>query len=173
MFEILMELPLFRGVSRERIARTAGEAKFHFLKYPEGETIVSGGTPCRHITFVISGSVRSTIVNANGRFSVGQTLKAPAVISPDFLFGRATEFPGTVTALEPTGILQISKADYMKILYSDEVFMFNFLNTLSVNAQKSRDNVADNRRNRRTHCVLDHSADTAWQHRHTPELPPT
>ena len=25
----------------------------------------------------------------------------------------------------------------MKILYSDEVFMFNFLNTLSVNAQKS------------------------------------
>ena len=137
MFEILMELPLFRGVSRERIARTAGEAKFNFLKYPEGETIVSAGTPCRHITFVISGSVRSTIVNANGRFSVAQTLKAPAVISPDFLFGRATEFPGTVTALEPTGILQISKADYMKILYSDEVFMFNFLNTLSVNAQKS------------------------------------
>ena len=32
IFEILMELPLFRGVSRERIARTAGEAKFHFLK---------------------------------------------------------------------------------------------------------------------------------------------
>lgn len=137
MFEILMELPLFRGVTRERIARTVGEAKFHFLKYPEGETIVKAGDTCRHITFVISGSVRCTVVNANGRFAVGQTLKAPAVIYPDFLFGRATEFPGTVTALEPTGILQISKADYMKILYSDEVFMFNFLNTLSVNAQKS------------------------------------
>jgi len=137
MFEILMGLPLFRGVSRERIAAVVGEAKFHFLKYPAGETIVSAGTPCRHITFVLSGSVRSTIINANGRFAVGLTLKAPAVIYPDFLFGRATEFPGTVTALEPTSILQISKTDYMKILYSDEVFMFNYLNTLSVNAQKS------------------------------------
>lgn len=141
MFELLMELPLFRGVTYERMSQTVGEAKFHFLKYPAGETVINAGDKCTHITFVISGSVRSTIVNSNGRFAVGQTITAPGVIAPDFLFGKLTTFPGTVTALEPTGILKISKNDYIKILYSDPVFMFNFLNTLSVNAQKALEGI--------------------------------
>ncbi len=137
MFEILMELPLFRGATRERMAETVGMAKFHFLKYLPGETIVEAGAPCTHIKFIISGSVRSKIVNPDSRFKVSQTLVAPDVISPDYLFGRATNYPCTVTAIEPTGILQIAKNDYIKILNSDEVFMFNYLNMLSMNAQKS------------------------------------
>lgn len=137
MFEILMELPLFRGTTRERMAETVGMAKFHFLKYLPGETIVEAGAPCTHIKFIISGSVRSKIVNPDSRFKVSQTLAAPDVIAPDYLFGRATNYPCTVTAIEPTGILQIAKSDYLNILNSDEVFMFNFLNMLSMNAQKS------------------------------------
>ncbi|MDE6703839.1 MAG: Crp/Fnr family transcriptional regulator [Muribaculaceae bacterium] len=132
-----MELPLFRGATRERMAETVGMAKFHFLKYLPGETIVEAGAPCTHIKFIISGSVRSKIVNPDSRFKVSQTLVAPDVISPDYLFGRATNYPCTVTAIEPTGILQIAKNDYIKILNSDEVFMFNYLNMLSMNAQKS------------------------------------
>ena len=137
MFEILMELPLFRGTTRDRMAETVGMAKFHFLKYLPGETVVEAGAPCTHIKFIISGSVRSKIVNPDSRFKVSQTLVAPDVISPDYLFGRATNYPCTVTAIEPTGILQIAKSDYIKILNSDEVFMFNYLNMLSMNAQKS------------------------------------
>lgn len=137
MFEILMGLPLFRGVSRERMAETVGMAKFHFLKYLPGETIVEAGTQCSHIKFIISGSARSKIVNSDGRFKVSQTLNAPDVIAPDFLFGRATNYPCTVTAIDATGILQIAKNDYIKILNSDEVFLFNYLNMLAMNAQKS------------------------------------
>lgn len=137
MFEILMELPLFRGVSRERIAETVGMAKFHFLKYLPGETIVDAGTQCSHIKFIISGSARSSVSNPDGRFKVSQTLNAPDVIAPDFLFGRATNYPCTVTAIDNTGILQIAKSDYIKILNSDEVFLFNYLNMLAMNAQKS------------------------------------
>lgn len=137
MFELLMELPLFKGVTHERIAQIVGDSKFHFLKFPAGETIVRAGDQCAHLTFVISGSVRSTIVNANNRFSVSQTLVAPAVLAPDFLFGRVTNFPCTVQALEPTGVMEISKADYLNILSSDKVFMFNYLNTLAANGQKA------------------------------------
>ena len=39
MFETLVELPLFKGVSIERMAKTVGTYKFHFLKYLPGETI--------------------------------------------------------------------------------------------------------------------------------------
>lgn len=137
MFNILMSLPLFAGVSINTIAEMAGTTKLHFLKYTPGERIVNAGDPCTHLKFIISGSARSVIENSDGRFRVSQTLSGPSVIAPDFLFGRLTSYPCTVTALEPCGILQIAKADYMKLLHTDQVFMLNYLNTLSMNAQKS------------------------------------
>lgn len=136
MFETLMELPLFRGVSLDTLKHIVGGAKLHFLKYPAGETAIKEYTPCNHITFIINGSVRVTISNKNNRIAVSQTLHAPDVIAPDFLFGRATYYPCRVVALQDTGMLQISKSDYLKILNSDPVFMFNFLNIISMNAQK-------------------------------------
>lgn len=137
MYEILLGLPLFKGVSRERISEIVGMAKFHFLKYLPGETIVSAGEPCSHIKFIISGQARFSVANYDGRFKVSQTLDAPDVIAPEFLFGSATSYPCSGTAIEPTGILQISKADYLKILNIDQIFLFNYLNTLSMNAQKA------------------------------------
>lgn len=128
---------MFKGVSRDRISEIVGLAKFHFLKYLPGDVIVNAGDQCTHIKFIISGSARFTISNSNERFKVSQTLHAPDVIAPEYLFGTATTYPCEGVAIEPTGILQISKADYLKILNTDQIFLFNFLNTLSMNAQKA------------------------------------
>lgn len=141
MYEILMGLPLFKGVSREKISEIIEKARFHFLKYLEGETVVNAHEPCTHIKFIISGSVRLSITNHDERFRVSQTLRAPNVIAPDFLFGKAPFYPCSGVAIEPAGILQISKSDYMSILNNDNVFLFNFLNILSMNAQKAVDGI--------------------------------
>lgn len=137
MFELLMELPLFKGISYEGIARTVETNKFHFLKYPAGEHIARKGEAYDHITFVLSGAVRSTKENEARTFCIAQTFEAPAVLAPDFLFGMQRQWPANVVALRPTSILKISKADFTNMLYSDKVFMFNYLNMLSVNAQKA------------------------------------
>lgn len=141
MYEILMELPLFKGVSYDNISKIVESTRFHFLKYLDGETIVNAGDACTHIRFIISGKARLSIGNTDGRFKVSQTLSAPDVIMPDYLFGRATHYPCTATAIGPTGILQITKQDYVTILHADQVFLFNFLNALSMNAQKAVDGV--------------------------------
>lgn len=141
MYELLMGLPLFAGVSKERMLEVVGKTKFHFLKYSPDETLVLPGQACTHLRFVISGSVRTSISNTDGRFVVAQTLKAPAVIAPEYIFGRVTIYPCKVVTLEPTGILQIEKSEYLKILNSDPIFLFNFLNQLSMNAQKAVDGV--------------------------------
>lgn len=141
MYEILMQLPLFRGVSYSRISEIIAKTKFHFLKYPAGEVILQPGDPCTHIKFVISGCVRLTTVNEDGRFKISQTLCSPDVLAPQYLFGRRTTYPYLATALDQVGILQIAKADYVRILHADEVFLYNFLNTLSISSQKAVDGV--------------------------------
>lgn len=137
MYDLLTTLPLFRGVTHNRMSEILEFVPFHFLKYLAGETLINAGDNCTHIKFLISGSVRSTISNYDDRFKVAQTLTAPDVIAPEYLFGLDTRYPNTVVAIKDAGILQIAKADYLKILDSDNIFLFNFLNLLSMNAQRS------------------------------------
>ncbi|MDE7467381.1 MAG: helix-turn-helix domain-containing protein, partial [Muribaculaceae bacterium] len=47
----------------------------------------------------------------------------------------------TVTALDTTSILLISKQEYLRIMTSDSVFLFNYLNLLSMTAQKSLEGI--------------------------------
>lgn len=141
IYDTLMDLPLFRGVSRDRIQQIVGTTRLHFLKYLAGENIAMPAQACTHIKFIISGHVRSAISNVGNRFTVSQTLTAPDVIAPEFLFGRSTHYPCTATAIDTVGILQIDKNDYLKILVSDHVFLYNFLNILSMNAQKGIDGI--------------------------------
>ncbi|MCI8999340.1 MAG: Crp/Fnr family transcriptional regulator [Muribaculaceae bacterium] len=141
MYENLMQLPLFNGVSYNRISEIVGNTKLAFLKYLGNEKIVTAGDPCTHLMFVIGGKVRLTIQNYNDRFRISQTLAAPSVISPDFLFGRNTLYPATVTALDTVSLLQIAKNDFISIIQSDEVCLYNYLNFISTNAQKAVDGV--------------------------------
>ena len=139
MYENLMTLPLFKGVSYSRLSEIVGNTRLAFLKYLPGEPMLNAGEPCTHIKFVISGSVRLTIRNESDRVRVSQTLKAPAVISPDFLFGRNTLYPATAVAIDTVSVMQIEKKDLIPLLQRDDVFLFNYLNILPTNAQKAVD----------------------------------
>lgn len=135
MFNTLIELPLFRGVSHERMSEIVGMSRFHFVKYQRGDTILHAGDACTHLLFILSGQVRMTVLSADGSMQARQTLTAPDMIAPDFLFGRVTRYPGTATALETVNIMEVSKADYLQILNHDEIFLFNYLNYLASRAQ--------------------------------------
>lgn len=141
MYEILMGLPLFKGVSYKRISDVIERTRFHFLKYTPGAKIVEVGSACTHIKFIISGSARVAVTNSTARFKVSQTLTAPDVIAPEYLFGMTTRYPCQVTAIDNVGILQIEKQEWVKILGTDSVFLFNYLNMLSMNAQKATEGV--------------------------------
>ena len=130
VYNILMNLPLLNGVSRTRIMEIAGKIKFHFLKYLKGDE-------CDHLKFILSGSARATITNPDNRFKVSQTLRNPLAITPEFLYGAMTKFPCDVVALEPTGILQISKTDYLKLMAMDQVFLINYVNLVSSISQRA------------------------------------
>lgn len=136
-----MEMPLFHGVSYQKLSEIIGKHRFHFQKHEPGDIIVRAGDPCMLLSTVISGSVRVKIDSADSRVTVSQTLDAPEVIAPEYFFGRVTNYPATVTALDNCGIMQIEKRDYVDIINSDQVFLFNILNLLSMNAQRATDGV--------------------------------
>ena len=116
MYELLMGLPLFQGVSHARISELIEKIKFHFLKYLENEQLIEKGDSCKQLKFLISGSVKLELTNNNKRIRIFETLSAPNVLGAEYLFGRSTVYPYNVSASPSAGIMQIEKADYLKIL---------------------------------------------------------
>lgn len=135
MFDKLLHLPLFQGVSHETLSTTAEKVPFHFLKFKRGEKIIDRGDKCTHVRFIISGNVKITYESKKLKFSISHELTGPEVIAPDYLFGLDTSYPFTLKAIDECGILQLSKNDYVSMLQNDNVFLYNILNYLSRNSQ--------------------------------------
>ena len=136
MYQQLMQLPLFQGVSTDSITQLVEKFPFHFLKYRNAEQILAVGDTSTHIRFIVSGKVRLETPCAHLRVSLLQTLSTPNVLAPEYLFGRETVYPYTAVADGPCGILQLRKSDYIKMINSDKVFLFNILNYLSSGSQR-------------------------------------
>ena len=137
MYQQLMQLPLFQGVSTEKITALVEKLPFHFLKYRNGEQIFAAGDPCTHIKFIVSGQVKLEQAFSHLRISFCQALTTPHVLAAEYLFGKETTYPFSAVANGPCGILQLRKSDYIKMVNTDKVFLFNILNYLSSGSQRS------------------------------------
>ena len=43
MFQTLMQMPLFHGVSYNKLSEILGKHRFHFIKYADNDKIISAG----------------------------------------------------------------------------------------------------------------------------------
>ena len=91
MYEIIMSLPLFKGTSKQQVSCFLEQTNIEFIKYNEGDTIVSAGEPCTHIKYIISGNALLSTTLHDGNVSFSQILDPYSVIMPEYLFeiGRA------------------------------------------------------------------------------------
>lgn len=137
MYDVLLQLPIFQGVSRNKISELIEKMKFHFLKYPDGEKIVTSGEECNHLKFLISGGIKSELITQNGKMKISEKLQAPNVIAPEHLFGRDTYFPADIYAAGTAGIMQIEKSSIIQMLQEEPIFLINLLNILSRRSQKA------------------------------------
>ena len=135
-YQQLMQLPLFQGISADKITALVEKLPFHFLKYNSGEQLFTAGEPCTHVKFVVSGQVQLETPFPKLKVFLHQTLASPHVLAPDCLFGRDNNYPYSAVANGSCGILQLRKSDYIKMVCSDKVFLFNILNYLSTGSQR-------------------------------------
>ena len=57
LYDSLLSLPLFLGMTRYDFQNVAGKTRFDFQKLEAGETIVEEGTSCTRLYYLISGDI--------------------------------------------------------------------------------------------------------------------
>lgn len=159
IFDTLISLPIFNGVSREVMAQTVGRFKFHFKKFAPDDIVVEPGTQCRSMIFIIKGTAGYSRTLPNG-MQLKKTLRPGALLHPEFLFGKSTDHPAEVRAIDAVSTLEIDKADFLNIVESEPVFMFNFLNIISRKAQKPLHRAPDSSFKTRFAALVDYFTET-------------
>ena len=138
MFDMIMELPLFQGVSRKIISEIIEKVPFHFESYENGEQIISVGDHCNSLIFVMSGKVQIELPFANKRVRILEVVDAPTVLGYAYLYGQDKKMPYKVSAYGKCGVMRLTKMDYFNILQKDPIFLLNLMNMLSRVVQQSK-----------------------------------
>ncbi|MDE6532631.1 MAG: cyclic nucleotide-binding domain-containing protein [Muribaculaceae bacterium] len=139
MYELIMDLPLFKGVGKDHISLFLEKTNIGFQNYESGERIVETGDVVRMVRFIISGEVRIIHRLEEASLTVEERCGFGKVLGADRLFGMETGYPYDAVAVGKTSIMEFSKEQYINLLHSDNIYMLNFFNYLSLRAQRPVD----------------------------------
>lgn len=136
MYDTLLQLPLFQGMSKLELSEVIEKAKFHFQKFKEKELMFAQGEPCDKLVFILSGEVVAETVASCGTFSLLEYYDKPLIVEPCSLFGKRPSFKSSYTAQGTVGVLTIDKQYIYSVLDKYEVFRMNLFNLLSNKAEQ-------------------------------------
>lgn len=136
VYEKLAGLTLLHGLSKQQIADLASKTSLQFITCRKKTQLYHQGQACENLDFILSGEVRLRHYNNSGNLIIKQYCKRGFVIGADLLFGSARCYPYDVMGYENTCIMRISKSEYMRLLRSDDIYMYNYLNFLSSRMQR-------------------------------------
>ncbi|MDE6348005.1 MAG: Crp/Fnr family transcriptional regulator [Bacteroides sp.] len=161
MFDTLLQLPLFQGLTQEDFTNILEKVKLSFTKHKAGESIVQAGEICSQLTFILKGEAYAFTSSADASYSFTEYLQAPYVIEPQSLFGMSTSYVSTYAAQTETHTVSISKAFVMNELFKYDIFRLNYLNIISNRAQSLNNRLwtqaADNLEKRIGNFILTHT----------------
>lgn len=135
MYETLMSLPLFKGATHDAIHLFAEKTHLSFEKFKKGDTIFHPGQQCDSVHCLLSGSIISKSEWFEGKLTISEVSGPNIVIGGNFLFGMSTSFSSLIEANEDCGLMSFSKKKYLELLQHNQIFLINFLNLLSLEAQ--------------------------------------
>ena len=132
MIPALVNNPLFRGITLERLFADLEEIRFHTRSYKKEEILAQQGAVCNRLVILTKGSVRGEMIDYSGRLIKVEDIAAPRAIAPLFLFGEENRYPVEVTANEPTEVIELPKSSVLSLFRKNEQFLENYMN-LSAN----------------------------------------
>ena len=138
IYDVMLELPLFQGLSVEQFTGIIEKIPFSFEQYPAGEVIVRSDEDQEHVNFVLSGKVRLRTPVFQGKIGVMQDFEAPFTAPFHYLFGVQNKSAIQLEAVSDTGVMRLEKSAFLDMVQGNRIILLHVLNMLSTLAQRRR-----------------------------------
>lgn len=136
MYDLMLELPVFQGLSYEQLTTIIEKVPFHFKKYKSNDYLIRNGEQCDEIVFLLSGRVRVLTPSFKDSIIIAEDFEAPHTISFYNLFGRDTTTRSSIYAQGAVGVMSLNKENFLHMISDNKLMLINVLNILSSHAQK-------------------------------------
>ena len=135
MIEILKETVVFNGIDEKTIKNILEKNKYEIKKYSPNESIAFRGDEVRGLYIILKGTLTTEMLTEEGNVIKIEELVPSDVIASAFVFGKKNSFPVDLNAKDEAEILFIERKEFLKILFSQEKIVENFLNEVSNKTQ--------------------------------------
>ena len=135
MIEILKETVVFNGIDEKIIKNILEKTKYEIKKYSPDESIAFRGDEVKGLYVILKGTLTTEMLTEEGNVIKIEELVPSDVIASAFIFGKKNSFPVDLIAKNEAEILFIERKEFLKILFSQEKILENFLNEISNKAQ--------------------------------------
>lgn len=139
MYENLLRLPYFQGMSKDDITAILDKVKLEFTNYSEKEIVCRQGEECNRFLILTKGEITAETTSPSGTYSIEESIKAPYAIEPYSLFGYSTAYKRTYTSNGGCTILAIDKGYFFSEFTKQHIFTLNLINLISRRVQVQSD----------------------------------
>lgn len=135
MYENLLCLPYFQGMSKDDITAILDKVKLEFFSYGDKEVVRERGDECNRFTLLTKGTIISEATAPDGSYKIIEEHSAPLAIEPYSMFGYTTDYKRRYTSKGESTLLAIDKNYFFSEFSKQSIFMLNFMNLISRKVQ--------------------------------------
>lgn len=135
MYQILLNSPLFRGLSLEELNALLQKVNHQIRQFRSGELLAQSGEDVDKALLLLQGRLQGEMVDFAGNSLKIEELDPPQMVAAAFLFGPQNKFPVFLSAKTEGRIMVILKKDFTRMLSLEPRVMVNYINIVSAKAQ--------------------------------------
>lgn len=136
MYESLLCLPYFQGMSKDDITAILDKVKLEFTTYGDRATIATRGDECDKFIILTKGTITAEATAADGSYTITEEHNAPLAIEPHSMFGYSTTYKHSYSAKGECTVLTIDKSYFLSEFSKQSIFSLNFMNIVSRKVQQ-------------------------------------
>ncbi len=135
MYQILLNSPLFRGISPEELNGLFQRINHQVRRFRSGEMLAQVGEDVGKAMLLLEGRLQGEMVDFSGNSLKIEELDPPQMVAAAFLYGPKSIFPVYLSAKTDGEMLVIQKKDFTAMLSMESRVMVNYINIVSGKAQ--------------------------------------
>ena len=135
MIKTLRETVVFNDLDEDTIKDILEKTKYEIKKYSLDESIAFRGDEVKGLYIILKGTLITEMLTEEGNIIKIEELVPSDVIASAFIFGKNNSFPVDLSAKDEAEVLFVERKEFLKLLFSQEKILENFLNEISNKTQ--------------------------------------
>ena len=135
MIKTLRETVVFNDLDEDTIKDILEKTKYKIKKYSLDEPIAFRGDEVKGLYIILKGTLITEMLTEEGNIIKMEELVPSDVIASAFIFGKNNSFPVDLSVKDEAEIFFVERKEFLKLLFSQEKILENFLNEISNKTQ--------------------------------------